>query len=292
MPFERLGKVRESLTINSELYKKHVIRYLEARGYYVKASSDVEGTFADAILTRKGDTREYWLEVKATTISLNDSDFLEQLAKYLAYYLSRTKENRFRMIIACYQTINAPVFRSVYDQFDPEAISILIAKMIALTDPVTRKIIEQASFVDIQGFFENTDVKDVDLKFLLQAEEKIKPTPPAKPTLSEVEYASKVTEQFGDVLPLKEEDKMFLNIFKLEVPSKINVARTSYRSSADLFIEKPAVIFPAFDLDNGRLCSFSELTRKIRFTTLLFLIPLNQLTLKRLLSILTLKILS
>ena len=110
MPFERLGKVRESLTINSELYKKHIIRYLEARGYYVKASSDVEGTFADTILTRKGDTRDYWLEVKATTISLNDSDFLEQLAKYLASYLSRTKENRFRMIIACYQTINTAFY--------------------------------------------------------------------------------------------------------------------------------------------------------------------------------------
>jgi len=110
MPFERLGKVRESLTVNSELYKKHVLRYLEARGYYVKASSDVEGTFADAILTRKGDTREYWLEVKAETVSLNDSEFLKQLGKYLASYLYRTKENRFRMIIACYLTVNSAFF--------------------------------------------------------------------------------------------------------------------------------------------------------------------------------------
>jgi hypothetical protein len=262
MPFERLGKVRESLTINTELYMKHIIRYLEARGYYVKASSDVEGTFADTILTRKGDTRDYWLEVKATTVSLGDSDFLEQLAKYLAAYLSRTKENRFKMIIACYLTINSAFFKTVFDQFDPEAIRALIAKMLVLSDEVTRKTIEQASFEDIKSFFEDTDVKQVDLPFLLQAEEKLKPTPPARPALSEVDYASKITEQFGDVLPLKSEDKIFLNIFALEVPSKINIARTTYHSSDDIFVEKPDVSFPAFDLDNGRICCFNELIKE------------------------------
>jgi hypothetical protein len=244
LPFERLGKVREALTINTELYKKHVIRYLEARGYYVKASSDVEGTFADTILTRKGDTRDYWLEVKATSVSLGDSEFLEQLAKYLAACLSRTKENRFKMIIACYLTVNPTFFKSVFEEFDSEAIKILLAKMIALSDNPIKEKIEQANFEEIKSFFENTDITEVDLKFLLQAEEKVKPTPPAKPTLSEVEYASEVTEQFGDVLPLKAEDKMYLNIFKLEVPSKINIAKSS-SAHAMLFLQKNRIpLFP------------------------------------------------
>ena len=263
MPFERLGKLRESLTVNSELYKKHILRYLEARGYYSKASSDVEGTFADVILTRKGDKRDYWLEVKATSVSLGDSDFLQQLAKYLAAYLSRTRENRFKLIIACYQTVNVPLIKAVYDQFDPKAISEILAKMLALSDSVTRTIIEQANSEDPKKFFEDTDIKEVDLMYLLSAEEKVKPTPPSKPTLSEVEYASKVTEEFGDVLPLKGEDKMFLNIFKLEIPSRMHSAKTTYRSSADIFEEKPDVPFPVFDLDNnGKICSFTELTRE------------------------------
>jgi hypothetical protein len=263
VPFERLGKVRESLTVTSEQYKMHVVRYLEARGYYVKASSDVEGTFADTILTRKGDNRDYWLEAKATTVSLNDSDFLEQLAKYMSAYLSRGKENRFKMIIACLQTINLPFFKSIYEQFDSQAISEILKKMLALSDPTTRKTIEQASFEDIKSFFENTDVKEVDLQFLLSAEEKVKPTPPSKPTLSEVEYAAKVTEEFGDVVPLKSEDKMFLNIFKLEIPSRIHIAKTTYRSSTDIFAEKPDIAFPSFDLDlSGRICSFNDFTKE------------------------------
>ena len=190
MPFERLGKVREALTINTELYKKHILRYLEARGYYAKASSDVEGTFADTIMTKKGDAKDYWLEVKATTVSLGESKFLQQLAKYLAAYLSRTKENRFRMIIACYLVTNASSFKKVFEEFDPEEIRAIISKMLVLSDAQTRRVLIQASFEEIKSFFENTDVKEVDLKFLLQAEEKVKPTPPAKPTLSEVEYAS------------------------------------------------------------------------------------------------------
>src|SRR3990170_3395291 len=101
MPLERIGKLRESLTVSSEVYKKLVLRYLEARGYYVKASSDVEATLADAVLTRKGEPRDYWLEVKETTVSLGDSSFLKQLADYLAKYLSGTPDNRFKMILVC-----------------------------------------------------------------------------------------------------------------------------------------------------------------------------------------------
>lgn len=261
MPFERLGKVREALTVNTELYKKHLLRYFEARGYYVKASSDVEGTFADVILTRKGDAREYWLEVKAETVSLNDSEFLEQLGKYLAAYLSRTKDNRFKMIIACYLTVNSAFFKTVFDQFDSEAIKGLITKMLALSDESTRSTIKKANFEEVKSFFEETDVKQVDMPFLLQAEEKVKPTAPAKPMLSEAEYASKVTQQFGDVLPLKGEDKIFLNIFKLEVPSKISIARTTYQLSEAIFLEKPDVSFPAFDLYNGRICCFADMSK-------------------------------
>ncbi len=261
MPFEQLGKVREALTVNTELYKKHLLRYLEARGYYVKATSDVESTFADAVLMRKDDTREYWLEVKATTVSLNDSDFLAEFAKYLAAYLARTRANRFKMIIACYLTINSAFYKTVFEQFNIEAIQGLLTKMVSLSEGPIRSTIEKANFEDVQCFFEDTDVKQVDLPFLLQAEQKIKPTAPAKPALSEVEYANRVKEQFGDVSPVKGEDKIFLNIFKLDVPSKINVATSMCLSSDAIFLEKPDVVFPAFDLNGGRLCCFSELTK-------------------------------
>ncbi|HEY4675489.1 MAG TPA: hypothetical protein VIH48_05495 [Candidatus Bathyarchaeia archaeon] len=259
MPLERLGKLRESLTVSSELYKKHLLRYLEGREYYtIKASSDVEATFADAILTRKGEKREYWLEVKETAVSLGDSDFLKQLAKYLAEYLSRTPENRFKMILACYRIVNAPLFKSVYVQFESEAINGLVSTMVELSDPSTRAVIEHVNSEDIKKFFEDTTVKEADLKELQFAQEKITPTPPTKPSLPEAEYASKVMAEFGDVLPLKSPDKISLNIFRLDVPSKIHIAKTMYRTADDIFAEKPNVLFPAFDLDNGQICSFNE----------------------------------
>lgn len=258
LPLERIGKLRESLTVSSELYKKHFSRYLEARGYYVKTSSDVEATFADAILTRKGELREYWLEVKETAVSLGDSDFLEQLAQYLAAYLSRTPKNRFKMILACNQIINPSLFKSVYDLLDLQAINELVLKMTNLGDLATQQVIKHANFEDIQRFFEDTDVKEVNLKYLLSAQEKIKPTPPPKPNLSEAEYATKVLAEFGDVSPKREPDKIFLNIFRLGIPAKIYIAKTMYRTAPDVFAEKPDVPFPPFDLYKGQVYSLEE----------------------------------
>jgi len=119
MPIWHIGKRREALTGNSEIYKKQVIRYLEKRGYYLKASSDVEATFPDCILTRKGEEREYWLEAKATTISLGDGSFLSQLGKYLAEYVARISSNRFRLIIACYRILNLGFFDQIFESVNP-----------------------------------------------------------------------------------------------------------------------------------------------------------------------------
>jgi hypothetical protein len=262
MPLERMGKLRESLTVSSELYKKHVLRYLEGRGYYVKASSDVEATFADAILNRKGEQREYWLEVKETSVSLSDSSFLEQLAKYLAEYLSRTSGNRFKMMLACYRIVDAPLFKKVFVKFESEAINDIITKMLELSDPDIRAVIDDASSEDIKRFFEDATIIEADLKDLEFAQEKIKPTPPTQPSLSEAEYASKVMAEFGDVSPLASPDKIFLNLFSLDIPSRIHFAKTSYRTVNDIFAEKPNTPFPAFDLDNGQICSFNEYVKE------------------------------
>lgn len=258
MPVERIGKLRESLTVNSEEYKEKFLRYLMGRQYYsIKASSDVEATFPDVILTRKGEKREYWLEVKATDVSLGDSDFLKQLAKYLAEYLSRTPENRFKLILACYRLVDAPYFDKVFAQFDAETISGLIAKMRDLSDPQIKATIERAQPQELRKFFEETTVKEADLKGLEFAEAKVTPRPPAKPSLAEADYASAVVSKFGDVSPLKETDRLFLNLFKIDLPSKILVAKTPYKSSMDIFAEKPTT-YPPFDLRNEQIFSFDQ----------------------------------
>lgn len=258
MPVERIGKLRESLTVTSEEYTKKFLRYLTARQYYsVKSSSDVEATFPDVILTRKGDKSEYWLEVKATDVSLGDSDFLRQLAKYLAEYLSRTPENRFKLIIGCYRLVDAELFDKVFSEFDPETTNSLITKMRNLSDPRIKAIIDQAIPNDLKSFFEETTVKEADLKGLEFAEAKVAPTPPAKPSLAETEYATAIIANFGDVLPLKEKDRLYLNLFQLDLPAQIFIAKTAYKSANDIFAEKPFT-YPPFDLRDGQIFTFNQ----------------------------------
>jgi hypothetical protein len=257
-----MGKLRESLTVSAEVYKKHILRYLFARGYYLKADSDVEASFADAILTRKEETRDYWLEAKETTVSLGESSFVSQLAKYLAEYLSMTPEKRFKMMLACYRLVNAPLFERVYNKLESEALNSVIEKMIESSATDIKAILTKASVKDVKQFFEEMIVIEAELKDLEIAQEKIKPTPPTMPNLSEADYAAKIMTEFGEILPVKETDEIFLNIFELDVPSTINVAKTVYRTTNDIFVEKPNTSFPAFDLDGGKIRSFNEFTKE------------------------------
>lgn len=260
-----MGKLRESLTVSAELYKNHVLRYLAQRHYSLKAGSDVEATLADSILTRIGENRDYWLEAKETAISLGDSSFLSQLAKYLSLYLSRTPKNRFKMIIACYRILNAPLFEKVYDKLDPESISTVVSKMVETSPPDINAVIADARIGDIKEFFEETTVIEADLKQLEIAQEKLKPISPTaqpRPSLPEAEYATKVQAEFGDIAPSKSSDEIFLNLFHLLVPSRIHIAKTLYRTGNDLFSEKPNTSFPAFDLDNGLMCTFNEYAKE------------------------------
>jgi len=161
------------------------------------------------------------------------------------------------MILACYRLVDAPFFDKVFAQFDAEAINGLIAKMRDLSDPQTKAVIEHASPEDLKKFFEETTVKEADLKGLEFAEAKVTPTPPAKPSIEEADYATAVVAKFGEVPPLKESDRLFLNLFQLSLPSQILIAKTTSKSSLDIFAEKP-MTYPPFDLRDGQILSFDE----------------------------------
>ena len=260
MPIWRMGKLREALTINSELYKKQTMRYLTSRGYYLKASSDVEATFADCVLTKRGDTRDYWLEVKATTVSLGEADFLSQLGKYLAAYVSRTPRNRFKMMLVCYKLVNADLFSQIFDRLDAITIDALTKRVIESTDAELEPTILRARPVDIRQFFEDAIIIEADFRDLQVAEEKVAPKPPVRPQLSEAEYAAQILNSFGDVEPIRGSDQIWPNLFQLELPKSIYEARTRYPTATSIFEEKPNTIFPNFQLQDGKIYSFSNLS--------------------------------
>lgn len=256
MPIERIGKVRESLTVNSEEFKKAFVRFLKARGHYsVKASSDVEGTFADIILTRKDEKREYWVEIKATTISLNNSDFLRQLAQYFAEYLRRTPENRFKFILACYKIVDFEYFQEIFDKLNPKLITELVNRMVDLSPPDIKSIIKKSSPKEWVVFFEEATVKEAELKGLEIGEAKVKPKAPIRPSIEEADYSAHVVTNFGEVSPLNEPDTLFLNIFEMILPLKIYSAKTPFESGQEI-LEDQQISFPAFDLTEKRIFTF------------------------------------
>lgn len=260
MPIWRLGRYREALTVNSELYKKHVVRYLEKRGYYLKASSEVESTLADCILTRKGENRDYWLEVKATTVSLGDSSFLSQLGKYLAQYLVRTSKNRFKLILACFRLRDPALSDRIFEKVEFEAIQELAQNIAKTSELDTKATITNASQEEVKQFFEETVVIEADLKDLQVAEEKIQPAPPIVPDLPEAEYAAKVLREFGDIAPLRSPDTIYLNLFGLKMPPKIYSARTSYKTAQAIINESSGKSLPVFHLENGNIFCFEDFT--------------------------------
>lgn len=266
MPIERIGKVRESLTVNSEEFKKAFIRFLKARGHYsVKASSDIEGTFADIILTRKNEKREYWVEIKATSISLNNSDFLRQLAQYFAEYLRRTPENRFKFILACYKIVDFKYFQEIFDKLNSKLIVDLVNRMVDLSPPEIKSTIQKSSVKEWITFFEEATVKEADLKGLELGEAKVKPKAPIRPSIEEADYSAHVVANFGEVSPLNEPDTLFLNLFEMILPSIIYCAKTPFDSPQEIF-DAERVSFPAFDLTEKRIFTFEPFDKDNHLT--------------------------
>lgn len=258
MPLYRMGKMREALTVNSELYKKQAIRYLENRGYYLKASSDVESTFADCIFSKKREKRDYWMEAKATTISLGETNFLSQLGKYLASYLSLTPQNRFKMILVCYKLTNIKLFEQVFNRIEPTVIDTLMKRIVESIDPELKPTVINAKNEEIKQFFEDTIIIEADFRDFQVAEEKIVPKPPSRPQLSDAEYATQILNSFGDVEPIKDSDKIWLNLFEVNLPTMLFKAKCDYPTAKSIFEEKPRTTFPIFDLNNRKIYSFTN----------------------------------
>lgn len=259
MPIWHIGKRREALTGNSEVYKKEILRFLSKRGYYLKADSYVEATFADSVLTKKGEVREYWLEAKATKVSLHDKDILAQIGKYLAAYLRRTPENRFQMILACYNITDSRFFNQIFELLDSDVIEQLAIDVKQASNSKVQATLEKAKSEDIVRFFEDATLIIANPSDLKIAEEKITPSVPKTPTLPEAQYATQVLQRFGDIEPLSSIDTIYLNLFKLSIPQVLYYGDTPYRDPKTVFYEKPNIIFPAFVLYNGRMLSFWQL---------------------------------
>lgn len=218
--------------------------------------SYVEGTLADCVLSRKGEDREYWLETKATTISLHEAKFASELGKYLAEYLIRSPQNRFRMILALHDYRRKRTFESIYDELDETNIKKLIEVITNVADKKEKRIIRKAAFEDIRQFFEDTKVIRANLQGLQETIEKIRPKPPTTPKLVDAKYAAEVLDRYRTNQPLEEKDTLLSNLFALKLPDNIYIAPTRFNSAREIYKKNPEVIFPIFRLVGGKVYLF------------------------------------
>jgi len=262
MPIRRLRGRREALTINSEMYKKNIIQYLEARGYFVIASSDVESIFPDIIFQHQFESIENWLEVKATSVSLEDSDFIKQLSIYLREYLKRTPQNRFKFWLAAYKLISDS-FEKVFENFDEYKIRELIQKIISISDENIINIIQKADYSEIKQFFETSQIIEGEPEDITKSKSKISPEPPEIPQFDDVLYASKIMNNYDDIEPAIQEHIGYTNLFPFLLPSHLFISTTPFSNPQDIFNLNPQVRFPPFRLENKVIYTFEDIEHSI-----------------------------
>ena len=102
---------------NADLYKNKVIEVLGLNGYLlIKNSSNVQQT-PDLIFKKpytEGDT-EIWVETKYSDVSLSDTDFLTELARYFLNYMLRPYDEKFDLFLFLRKCKNWERWRHVFD---------------------------------------------------------------------------------------------------------------------------------------------------------------------------------
>jgi len=248
--------------MNSELYKGKIIEYLEARDYFIVATSDVESIFADIKFRHRFESIENWMEVKDTKVSLNESKFIKQLAEYLEKYLNLSEESRFRFWLAATEIISN-TFKPVFDDLDGKAIKSLTERMISVSDVKTADTLNDADFEDIKKFYETSTIVVGDPRDFLKSKEKIIPEAPLKPDFDDVEYANEILNNFSEDRLVDQEHLGFVNLFPVKYPDYIYIATSPYKNPMKIYSSNPLVKFPIFHLENKKLYTFDNLNDSI-----------------------------
>ncbi|MDP2928456.1 MAG: hypothetical protein Q8O01_00135 [Candidatus Omnitrophota bacterium] len=243
----------------SELYKKKVLRYLDARDFYVEKDSSIEGIFADLILKKKNDDKEYWLETKAAVIDINDKDFLVEMGKYLNDYLLNLDKVKFILAVRGFK--DSKQANLLFNKSDEEYLKEYVQKIIAVSNKEIINVISNASLKNIKKFFKGSDVLLGTEQDFQNALEKIHTPIPIKPNIIEAEYSSELLKRYNKSSLIKTEDPLFSNLIKLNIPETIFCADSKYRTVRAMFESYPGIRFPDFRLLNGKIYSFYSIEK-------------------------------
>lgn len=279
MPIETLGKQRESLMFQSEVYKKLVRDYLESEGYASRTDSYIEGHTPDMILTHISEPyNELWVECKSTTISPSDEYLKKELLRYLIGITEKGKEN---IIVAVFATgiENGKDFKKILSKkygskMIPDWLSKAISEM---------KTEEQETLVNIG--------QDDIIKFFLRLQIKIAEPEWLRTVIAERNRRNRLsTERYIEDLyarskrlsePINKPVELITSMVELEHPEKIHRALSKFKTKKevykyfeDLKINEPPFTYFPDKQQISTFCPFDEnnpLTQVIDKSTIIIL---------------------
>ena len=263
MTIKRLKGRREALSANSELFKDKLIQYLEKRGFYIQSSSDVESDLPDLVFSHKFEETSNWMEVKATSTSLKNKEFLSQLGQYLTEFLKRSPRNRFKFWLASYRLVSSKTFEEIFEDYNRKAIQSLVQKIAQNVDDSSRLILQNANINDIIDFFETAEIIEGEPFDLGISREKISPLAPDEPTLDDMQYAEKIRSNFDHVEPIIEEHLGYANLFPIILPEVFYVSMTPYSNPMQIYDQNYGIRFPPFIIKEKKLYTFDNVNNSI-----------------------------
>lgn len=262
MPIYAIGRERESLTYSGEAYKRAVRRYLESLGYSQTTDSYIEGHFQDMVFVNSSvdPGRVFYVEAKASTVSLSQRDVCKEILNYLLLWLETPREKRFKFMIFVQEVSKRRRWDAIFGSpVDEILIQEWIEKNKTLLSEDEWLAINKHSKSDILSFFQETDVYiGPAYRLEIAAEEKFKTSalsPPrrAKNLLSESERRNRLIEEKCSIVT---------NIFEVELPAYYTKIKTTCRTIEEIWEKIHEILLPPFKFEGKFIysfCSYDEL---------------------------------
>ena len=271
MPYYNLLGDREAKTASSEMYKKYIRKYLEAKDYLFKSDSKIEGHLADLIFvdTKNEKYREIWVEAKWSEFSFNDTNFLAEFSHYLISYFQKPIEQRFRLMIFVRKARNETFHKNLLVKLNEKEILDIISKTRKhVKTDVDIETFNNLGIDDLRSFFGKIDLFQADINALKIRIEQI----------VDLKFdPSNIFSKYNnliDPLYLKEEkDKVIANLFEIKGLKTIWIAPTHCKSPKEIFDN--VGFAPPFVLSEGNIISLYSFNRENELSNL---IDINSIT--------------
>ncbi len=233
MPIRVLGKERESLIFASENYKSLVRKYLETMGYSQITDSYIEGHLPDMILINPHIALDkyFYVECKATKLSINNPDFAREVLEYLCEWLNPYNKNKFELKIFAQQLSKKSDFTLLFEQANAEKVQSWIEKYIDKLPIEKQEQIRKADFNNILQFFAQVEINGIDIQSLTFAIEKKKKD-------NAVSMENLIEKLFREtqrrILPFQNRNKLISNLVEFKPPRIYYKAKSKFKTEQDI----------------------------------------------------------